>query len=102
LLGEILVAQGWSTPEQVADLLMRQTSARVMYQAANGPNAIGEYLLQQGQISASQLQSAVITQLRIMQSGKHIRLGEVLVNQNAISAAQLARALRQQELLSAA
>jgi hypothetical protein len=99
LLGEILVAQGWSTPEQVADLLMRQTSARVMHQAANRPNTIGEYLLQQGQILPSQLQSAVITQLRIMQAGKHIRLGEVLVNENAISATQLARALRQQELV---
>jgi hypothetical protein len=99
LLGEILVAQGWSTPEQVADLLMRQTRARVIYQGSSRKDTLGEYLLQQGHISLNQLQSAVTTQLRTIQTGKHIRLGEVLIRANAISAEQLAQALRQQEVM---
>ena len=99
-LGEILVAQGWSTPEHVAELLMRQTCARIMtYQGSGQPDTLGEYLLLQGHISLNQLRSAVTTQLRSIQTGKHIRLGEVLVSQNVISAAQLAQALRHQEIV---
>ena len=99
LLGEILVAQGWSTPECIAELLMRQTSARVIHQGSGQPDPIGEYLLRQGHISLEQLQSAVITQLRAAQTGTYIRLGQVLVGTRAITADQLTRALRQQELL---
>ncbi len=99
LLGEILVAQGWRTPEQVADLLMRQTHARMIDQGASRPDALGEYLLQQGHISLEQLRSALITQLRAIQTGAHIRLGEALVRENALSTAQLAQALRHQEVM---
>jgi hypothetical protein len=98
LLGEILVAQGWSTPERIAELLIRQASARVIHQGSGQPDPIGEYLLRQGHISLKQLQSAVIAQLRGIQIGKYIRLGEVLVTEHAISAEQLMRALRQQEV----
>jgi len=92
------VTQGWSTPERVAELLMRQASARVSNQESGQLNPLGEYLLRQGHISIEQLQSAVITQLRAIQVGKYIRLGEVLVGERAISAEQLAGALRQQEI----
>ena len=98
LLGEILVAQGWSTPEQVAELLMRQTDARMADQGSGRPDPLGELLLRQGHISLNQLHSALITQLRASQTGKSIRIGEVLVRENAISAEQLGRALRQQEV----
>jgi hypothetical protein len=97
LLGEILVAHQWSTPEQVADLLVRQIRARVIKQRSGQQDPLGEYLLRQGHISINQLQSALITQLRAIQIGKHIRLGEVLMSQQAISATQLAGALRDQE-----
>ena len=69
------------------------------YQRSGRSGALGEYLLQQGHISLNQLQSAVTTQLRTIQTGKHVQLGEVLVRANAISAEQLARALRQQEIM---
>ena len=98
LLGEFLVAQGWSTPEQVAELLMRQTYARMADQGSGRPDPLGELLLRQGHISLNELHSALITQLRASQTGKSIRIGEVLVRENVISAEQLGRALRQQEV----
>ncbi|KPV51283.1 hypothetical protein SE17_22115 [Kouleothrix aurantiaca] len=97
LLGEILVAQGWISPERAAQLLIHQTQLRVEAGTFERPVMLGEFLVRKGYISIEQLHTAMLAQLRIIQAGSYCRLGEVLLNEHQITEAQLKQALHQQE-----
>jgi hypothetical protein len=98
LLGEILVQEGWSTPAQVADLLIAQTRARLQAGSENRLRQLGEFLLERGDITLEQLHAAILTQLSAFQRGQNLRLGEVLVANGVLHADALAQALREQEV----
>jgi hypothetical protein len=98
LLGEILIKQGWSTPHQVADMLIAQTRARLEAGETDRLRQIGEFLLVRGDITIDQLHYALLRQLEQLENGRSMLLGEVLVNEGFITSQCLAQALRQQEI----
>jgi hypothetical protein len=90
-LGEVLLNEGWLTPQALAYALVSQLpQQRGIYLL------LGEYLVAEGIISCRHLEAALADQLALKQRGEHVQLGELLVRRNALTRAELERLLDQQ------
>ena len=82
-LGEILVENGYLSPEQLAGVLA--------HQAAHPREALGQICIDQGYLTRDQVQTILRTY------HKRLRLGEMLIREGDIDAAQLAAAQKVQQ-----
>jgi hypothetical protein len=94
-LGDILLARGWLTPQQLADALVRQQQDRS--RDGQRPERLGEYLMAAAIVSNAQLGSALAEQSWLRMRGKHMRLGELMIRGGALAAATLSSVLEQQQ-----
>jgi hypothetical protein len=94
-LGNILIKQGWLTPQMLATVLINQQQDRLQQPSAE-PQYLGEYLVAHGLLNAHQLELALAEQARLQQTGQNILLGELLVYAGYITAASLEAILEQQ------
>lgn len=95
-LGEILLANDWLTPEQLAGALVDQIAAHPERPTGDGQR-LGEYLIAEGLVSQDQLRAGLAQQMRLRLLGKHVPLGELLWRSNALRYGDLLVALRRQQ-----
>jgi tetratricopeptide (TPR) repeat protein len=94
-LGDILLAHGWLTPQQLAAALIRQQQDRS--RDGQRPERLGEYLIAASIVTSDQLGTALAEQSWLRMRGKHMRLGELMIRGGALAAATLSRVLEQQQ-----
>jgi tetratricopeptide (TPR) repeat protein len=94
-LGDIVLARGWLTPQQLAAALIRQQQDRS--RDGQRPERLGEYLMAGAIVSGDQLGTALAEQSWLRMRGKHMRLGELMVRGGAIAPTILNRVLEQQQ-----
>jgi hypothetical protein len=94
-LGDIVLARGWLTPQQLAAALVRQQQDRS--RDGQRPERLGEYLIAAAAVTGDQLGSALAEQSGLRMRGKHMRLGELMIRGGALVAATLSRVLDQQQ-----
>jgi len=94
-LGDILLARGWLTPQQLAAALVRQQQDRS--RDGQRPERLGEYLMAAAIVSGDQLGTALAEQSWLRMRGKHMRLGELMIRGGALAATTLSSVLEQQE-----
>jgi hypothetical protein len=94
-LGDIVLARGWLTPQQLAAALVRQQQDR--WRDGQRPERLGEYLIAAAAVTGDQLGSALAEQSGLRMRGKHMRLGELMIRGGALAAATLSRVLDQQQ-----
>jgi tetratricopeptide (TPR) repeat protein len=94
-LGDILLARGWLTPQQLASALVRQQQDRS--RDGQRPERLGEYLMAAAIVSDEQLGAALAEQSWLRMRGRHTRLGELMIRGGALAATTLSRVLEQQQ-----
>jgi tetratricopeptide (TPR) repeat protein len=94
-LGDIVLARGWLTPQQLAAALVRQQQDRS--RDGQRPERLGEYLMAAAAVTGDQLGVALAEQSGLRMRGKHMRLGELMVRGGALAAAMLSHVLDQQQ-----
>jgi hypothetical protein len=94
-LGDILLARGWVTPQQLAAALVRQQQDRS--RGGQRPERLGEYLMAASLVSGDQLGAALAEQAWLRMRGKHMRLGELMIRGGALAPASLTAMLEQQQ-----
>jgi hypothetical protein len=93
-LGDILLARGWLTPQQLEAALVRQQQDRS--HDGQRPERLGEYLMAAAIVSGDQLGAALAEQAWLRMRGKHTRLGELLIRDGALAPKTLSSVLEQQ------
>lgn len=96
-LGALLIAQGTITPQDLVMTLMIQQLDRVQAGAVQPTARLGELLIQDGLITASQCASALYTQISHERPGMRLRLGQILIAQGLVTPRALATVLRAQQ-----
>ena len=94
-LGDILLARGWLTPQQLAAALVRQQQDRS--RDGQRPERLGEYLMAAAIVTSDQLGTALAEQAWLRMRGKHMRLGELMIRGGALAATALSSVLEQQQ-----
>jgi len=97
-LGDILLQRGWLKPRTLARALVAQQQETLTSPYQRPPRLIGEYLVQEGLITAWQLQGALETQARLRLKGRQVPLGLILVRRRALSLDMLKQVLMRQEI----
>jgi hypothetical protein len=92
--GDILLARGWLSPQQLAAALVRQQQER--WHGGQRPERLGEYLMAAALINGDQLGAALAEQSGLRMRGKHMRLGELMIRGGALAPAALNAILDQQ------
>jgi len=93
--GDILLARGWLTPQQLAAALVRQQQERS--RGGQRPERLGEYLMAAALVNGDQLGAALAEQSGLRMRGKHLRLGELMIRGGALAPATLNAILDQQQ-----
>jgi hypothetical protein len=93
--GDILLARGWLTPQQLAAALVRQQQERS--RGGQRPERLGEYLMAAALVNGDQLGAALAEQSGLRMRGKHQRLGELMIRGGALAQATLNAILDQQQ-----
>lgn len=94
-LGDIVLARGWLTPQQLAAALVHQQQDRL--RDGQRPERLGEYLMAAAVVTGDQLGIALAEQSGLRLRGKHMRLGELMIRGGALAATTLSRVLEQQQ-----
>lgn len=97
-LGDILLKNGWITPEQMAGALVAQLHAKLRQPGQKTPKFLGEYLVAEGVITLAQLESVLAEQMRLGLQGQRAALGSLLIRNKIIEPDQLNRVLEQQRI----
>lgn len=94
-LGQLLLRNGLITPTKLAHALIVQQQERSRLRIA--PQVLGEFLVDQGQITPQQLELALAEQLRLDQKGQRLSLGQILVRLNMISISAVEQAANEHQ-----
>jgi hypothetical protein len=97
-LGDLLVAQGLLTSQELVTVLMLQHLDRRRAESGVTTTALGELLVLGGIISAGQLATALSLQAQHREQGETVLLGQILVAQGALSQALLDATLHAQTI----
>jgi hypothetical protein len=95
-LGDILVDRQFVTPQVLAEALVELHQERAT-SGSHTPFLLGEYLLDAGLLTASDLVDALVEQIIAARAGRHARLGDILLRRNIITQDVLDRFLAQQQ-----
>jgi hypothetical protein len=95
-LGDLLVAQGALTTQDLVMALLLQQLDRVLEAQVPVGTRLGELLVQAGVISAAQFASALMSQMERRRQGEHVLIGQILIAQGVLAPDRLAAALRDQ------
>lgn len=92
-LGTILLRLELIQPEQLEAALVAQIERLPALKRSDGPQRIGEYLIQQGIVNWAQVSEALRLQVELQRQGLRVRLGEVLVSCGYVERSRLHRTL---------
>lgn len=95
-LGDLLVAQGALTTQDLVMALLLQQLDRVLEVQVPVGTRLGELLVQAGVITAAQFATALMSQIERRRQGEHVLIGQILIAQGVLAPERLASALRDQ------
>jgi hypothetical protein len=100
-LGEILLAKGYLTDEQLKMILeIRAKKVRKLLrdpqEARESDRSFGQMALQDGHVTLEDLETAILEQERLARLGLQFRLGEILVAKSLMTVSAVRDTLRRQ------